>query len=147
MLQFDDLGYLTPYETHVLSLEDFERTFVIDTEREKLFRLFTDLVLDLKNLGSGTFYIWADGSFVTKKRIPRDIDLVFFINFEVFEPMLSQLSKLRRDYEPHLDIFMVDNYPENHEEYFSTALEKLKWRETFGTDRQGRRKGIIQIEF
>ncbi len=147
MLQFDDFGYLLPYETHVLSLEDFERTFVIDTEREKLFRLLTDLVLDLKNLGAGTFYIWVDGSFVTKKRLPRDIDLVVFVDSEVFETMLNQLSKLRRDYEPYLDIFMVDNYPEVHEEYYTTALEKLKWRETFGTDRQGRRKGIIQIEF
>ncbi|MFN0173178.1 MAG: DUF6932 family protein [Saprospiraceae bacterium] len=147
MLQFDDFGYLTPYETHVLSLEDFERTFVIDTEREKLFRLLTDLVLDLKNLGAGTFYIWVDGSFVTKKRVPKDIDLVVFVNYRTYKLIDEQRLNLQERFEPQLDMFIVEDFPEEHSDYSLTVFDKLRWQGFFGFDRAFRNKGFVQLNF
>jgi len=117
MIQFDDLGYLIPYEVHDLTLEEFERIFVIDAERERLFKALLNLVLDLKNLGAGEFYAWVDGSFVTKKRVPRDIDVVFFIGFQNFNNANNDLASLRNRYEDSLDIFLTIDYPEDHPDF------------------------------
>ena len=146
-LQFDDFGYLLPYEVIPLDLATFERTFVLDAEREKLFRSLMDLVLDLKNLGAGAFYIWADGSFVTKKRVPRDIDLVVFVSLPAFNRIDTQLERLRATFESSLDIFIEPDYPEEHPKYSETVRAFFKWKELFGYDRNNKRKGIIELRF
>jgi len=147
MFQFDDLGYIFPYEVHDLTLEEFERTFVIDSERERLFKALMNLVLDLKNLGAGEFYIWADGSFVTKKRVPGDIDLVCFIDYQQFEKIEPYKEVLKNRYDDWLDIFFERSFPEDHPKYFTTVGKQLRWKELFGYDRHFNRKGLILIRF
>ena len=146
-LQFDDFGYLLPYEVIPLDLAAFERTFVLDAEREKLFRSLMDLVLDLKNLGAGSFYIWADGSFVTKKRVPRDIDLVVFISHIQMEKISKHRTALEIHFQDDLDIFFENDFPEDHPNHYLTVGNKLRWRETFCYDRLHRKKGIVQLQF
>lgn len=147
MFDFDDLGYIKPYDVHELTLEEFERTFVIDYGRERLFKILMNFVADLKHLGAGEFYIWADGSFVTKKRTPGDIDLVCFIPYLAFEKIDHKRMFLKDKYESALDIFFVQDFPENHFDYKYTVLDKMKWQEAFCFDRINRRKGIIQLNF
>lgn len=133
MFQFDDFGYLQPYEVIPLDLETFERTFVLGAERERLFQALLNLVLDLKNLGAGAFHVWADGSFVTKKRVPRDIDVVVFVRFDCFEVVARHLERLEKVYEGDLDIFLVPDYPDNHPGYADTFLRKESWKRGLGT--------------
>ncbi len=147
MIQFDDLGYIIPYEVNELTLEEFERTFVIDSERERLFKALLNLILDLKNFGVGEFYAWVDGSFVTKKRIPGDIDLVCFISHLVYDKIDRERPFLREKYESTLDIFFTQDFPENHVDFRYTALDQIKWKEAFCFDRVNRKKGIIQLNF
>lgn len=147
MIRFDDLGYITPYEVHELTLGEFERTFVIDSERERLFKALMNFVLDLKNLGAGEFYIWVDGSFATKKRIPGDIDLVAFLSEKPYQRITHQLALLSSQYKDNLDAFFVVEYPENHPDFNITIVQKMKWHELFGFDRQGNRKGLVNLNF
>ena len=135
MLEFDEWGYIMPPEVHDLTLEEFERTFVIDAERERLFKHLLDLVNDLKSRGATGFYFWVDGSFVTKKRVPRDIDVVAFFGEGDIERMSDFLMSILGHYETELDIF------------FTTARDEWRWRELFITDRAGYSKGFIQINF
>ena len=145
MLQFDDFGYITPYEVHPLLLDEFERTFVIDSERERLFQRLLDLVADLKGLGATDFYLWVDGSFVTKKRVPRDIDVVFFIDYQKFETVSQHLRSLRTRYENDIDFFLSPDFPVFHPGFSDTVLRKFNWMQTFSHDRQGRKKGLLEI--
>jgi len=135
LLQFDDFGYITPYEVHNLTLEDFERIFVIDSARERLFGRLLDLVSDVKGLGATEFYLWVDGSFVTKKRVPRDIDVVVFFRESDIENMIDFLVPILSNYENDLDIF------------FTTEQDEWSWKEFFNTDRGYRLKGFVQLKF
>jgi len=147
MFQFDEWGYITPPEVHVLTLEEFERTFVIDSGRERLFERLLDLVTDLKGLGATEFYFWVGGSFVTKKRVPRDIDVVCFVDYKVFRQVENQKNRLREYYDGYLDIFIEEDFPESHSKHPQTVRFLIDWREVFGYDRNNRRKGFIQIQF
>jgi len=147
MFQFDEWGYITPPEVHELTLEDFERTFVIDSARERLFGRLLDLVSAVKGLGATEFYLWVDGSFVTKKRVPRDIDVVCFLDYKIFKKVEDQKSRLREYYKDYLDVFIEEDFPEIHLKYPQTVRVHMDWREMFGYDRNNRRKGFIQLQF
>lgn len=135
MFQFDEFGYITPPEVHVLTLAEFERIFVFDSGRERLFRRLMDLIEDLKKLSSARFYLWVDGSFVTKKRVPRDIDIVVFFEETFLNVAFQYLIRVRRKFEPDLDIF------------FASPKTEKRWQEFFTSDRAGRLKGFIQFDF
>ncbi len=135
MFQFGGWGYIEPPEVHVLTLEDFERIFVIDSARERLFGRLLDLVSDLKGLGATGFYLWVDGSFVTKKRFPKDIDVVVFFRESDIENMIDFLVPILSNYENDLDIF------------FTTKQDEWSWKAFFSTDRGYRLKGFVQLKF
>ena len=147
MFGFDEWGYITPPELHDLTLEDFERIFVIDAERERLFRRLLDLVADVKGLGATGFYLWIDGSFVTKKRVPGDMDVVCFVDNQFFEQNEKRLFAIRNRYEPDIDAFYVLHFPLEHPDYPQTARDRLGWFEFLRVDRQTNFKGLIEIQF
>ncbi len=147
MLEFNEWGYITPPGVHVLTLEDFERTFVIDAGRERLFKRLLDLVGDLKGLSATGFYLWVDGSFVTKKRVPRDVDVVCFMDNQFFEQNEKRLFGIRNHYEPDIDAFYVLNFPLEHPDYPQTVRDQLGWFEFLKVDRQANQKGFIEIQF
>ncbi|EXU79449.1 DUF6932 family protein [Comamonas aquatica] len=67
------LHRLTLEEIKVLTVEAFPGS----TKRADLFRRFLAWRAQLKQLGlSG--YVWLDGSFLTEKEMPNDIDLIMW---------------------------------------------------------------------
>lgn len=71
---FDTFGNLIPYELIPMQLHSMETLFVTNERRETIWKdylLFIDTMLQLK---LGKFSQWIDGSFVTKKSLPNDID-------------------------------------------------------------------------
>ncbi len=147
MFSFDQYGYLTPYEVIPVEMPVFERIFVFDGHREMLYKQLINLVLDFKKLDIGSFYIWVDGSFVTTKRVPGDIDLVVFVSHLHFERAQNFHEKIRPQYEPYLDSFLAPDFPDSHRGSGETVLRKLLWKETFGFSRTGKPKGIIELNF
>ncbi|MCC6725185.1 MAG: hypothetical protein IT258_11795 [Saprospiraceae bacterium] len=98
--------------------------------------------------------IWIDGSFITKKTNPADIDLVLFIDFKGFMEHKVELSQLFDDIgaisKQLVDAYPVIVYPETHPNFIAYRSDYLYWHSLFGRTRPNRAdkqfsKGIIKI--
>lgn len=160
-MEFDDLGYLLPYKVIETDLETFERIFVSNFEnsetRKILFQNYLTYINNFKNEISENFYQWIDGSFVTSKMNPNDIDIVTFLNAENYEKNSSKLTNFqgnRLKKEQELDCYFVKEYPVEHKNYeIITRFDSLYWLDLFLKTKPdyktGKKysKGIIQINF
>jgi hypothetical protein len=96
---------------------------------------------------------WIDGSFVTKKNDPADIDLVTHLDgeaVEALEPVEAMLLKglfaghVSRDMH-RCDSFLVARYPEGHPARPEYEKTLAAWDELFGRDRNGDPKGYLEL--
>src|SRR5882672_9355444 len=126
MLEFNTQGLLTPASIIKSSPGELEEYFVIDSPenvRKDLYGQYIKYNSDLKEVcGNVEFTQWLDGSFVTKKPKPADIDLVTFIQLEVAETRERELKQFiypasLANYQ--IDGYIVVVYPENHKLHFT----------------------------
>lgn len=86
-LKFDIRGNLRPYEKIELTLDEFKENFVEPFEktssRHEIFENYIRYVEEFKEEITPKFKQWIDGSFVTNKISPRDIDIVNIVNYEI----------------------------------------------------------------
>ena len=159
-MEFDPQGNLFPYKVLEIDLNKFEEIFVTNFRnsetREQIFQNYVSCIDKLKSEIGNNFYQWIDGSFVTSKLNPNDIDIITFLNFEVYENNLSKLidfqgKKLKE--EQNLDCYFVKEYPIEHKNYeVITKYDSIYWLDFFSktrVQRNGKRysKGIIQLNF
>jgi hypothetical protein len=86
---------LLPKGDHVLTLEEVysicvEAFHPQNARREKLFLRFTEFIIYFRGLGFKPQEIWIDGSFVTSKPEPGDIDLLIILH-------MGEVAMLPRD--------------------------------------------------
>ena len=159
-IKFDERGNLQPYEVIEISLETFEEVFVnayqVESTRHRLYENYKIYTSDLKEILEREFYQLIDGSFVTKKNSPKDIDLVTVIdcrdyesNKKILESKFASFSG-RANYK--VDAYIISKYPENHKSHIIFRSDLLYWWDLFGKTRMNRvkkqfKKGIIRINY
>jgi len=159
-LNFDIRGNLKPYEVIEISMETFQKTFVnpFDEEslRQELFDNYNHYMKDFSALITYDFFQLIDGSYVTNKKKPKDIDLITVLDYRDYEKNKVILEKEfasiagRKKYK--VDAYVVANYPKSHKKHIFTKSDLLYWRNLFGKTRVNRakkqyEKGIIQLNF
>lgn len=81
-ITFDLRGHLFPHSLIKLDLADFQNHFVTNFPdsgtRQKIFESYMDYINDFQREVTPSFKMWINGSYVTKKLNPRDIDFVVF---------------------------------------------------------------------
>jgi hypothetical protein len=131
MLTFDHRGHLTPYSHIQTSIEEFRSTFVdgiASVTRSDNFEKYIRYSDDLKNLlGTKSLKQWLNGSFVTRKTNPKDIDLVTFIDHKTIVRLGDQLDRFKADggwnyYE--VDAYVLDVHPKNSDSYKFTYSDR-----------------------
>lgn len=157
---FDVRGYLVPEGGNESNVSELKKWFVDpfgeDSTRKELFKGFIKYNDDLKSLLSGQSYEqWIDGSFISQKVNPKDIDLVSFIDYEEVERLEKELeifikSQGKSNY--GVDGYVVRIYPEGHPNFVRTQSDKVYWRHWFSTTKPDRRKkrygkGYVKIKF
>lgn len=149
-MYFDEFGYLAPYQIIQTDLVTFESTFVkAFTEsgtRAIIFKSYLNYLSQLQQLIGQNFYQWIDGSFVSKKKHPNDIDFVTFIHFESFIKYEKELAKLRKASDM-IDCYYVQVFENEHKHRFFYESDKLRWLHFFGRSRDKKQKGIIELNF
>ena len=137
---------------HDWEAEDVEQRFYdllvepFDNARRRyLARRFFQLVEDFKKFRIAV-EVWIDGSFVTDKQVPNDIDAVFIVDpLEVEQLPRGVQARLRRFsdrsyiedlYDCHL--FILRNDQDDLQAYF---------QDWFGHTRTGEPKGLIRFYF
>lgn len=159
-LSFDIRGNLKPYERTELTLQEFKNTFVdsfeADSTRYKIFDNYKRFLEDFSKQISNQFTHWINGSFVTVKRNPRDIDFVTLIEdpvFKEYEVLIDKKFRLlgaKQNYK--VDAYTIRKYPSNHERYRIYESELVYWDSWFSWTKKNRakkkfRKGYIEIKF
>lgn len=152
MIKFDENGFIKPHDIIETDLESIQRIFVegmpLSTTRKIIFESFMAYNEDLRNIISTGFTQWIDGSFVTQKRNPNDIDLVTFVDFKIYNAKEREIDLLRAKRLKRgnlVDGYFVAIYPKEHPLSKIYEIEQTKWRFHFSTDRQNKGKGILQI--
>ena len=100
---------------------------------------------------------WIDGSFVTKKLNPNDIDVVSFFDYVDFfnkkELIESRLKKWGvQDFYPKVDAYAAIFFPQDHESHAFYRSDYAYWFNLFNRTSKNRAgqvysKGFIQLKF
>lgn len=153
-LNFNGDGYLAA-GLHPLDEAQFEATFVTSfphsTTRGDI------LVGYRRHAGEITAIVgdceqYVDGSFVTNKNDPGDVDLLMLIDASVVDAIPPHLKPLFKALVAgkltkathHCDAYYCPVYPETHPAYEQGRQQRKYWMGEFGYDRKDVPKGIVQ---
>ena len=157
MLIFNLNGFLVPDQNIRSSIDEFEKEFVNSiqsTKRRELFNKYVSYSAGLKELcKGGEFTQWIDGSYVTKKPEPNDIDLVTFIDFSIVESLGNSLNDYKYPASRSLfgvDAYIVKIYPYGHKYHLLYQSDTAYWMNHFNQTRRNRignklPKGFLEI--
>ncbi len=158
---FDSNGNLPHGDTgiHNPTFEEFADRFVLNfpesETRKDIYDGWCGYVQKLLNLGiKGTQ--WADGSYLTNKTNPNDLDIVNLIDGYLINSLpqdiknflknvMLQEKPAKKEYKCHP--FLVPLFPKSKPDLYNFTIDGLNyWKRFFGTDRDGNLKGIIEFE-
>lgn len=136
---FDGNGNLPPGVHHV-HLSDIEKRFTWTEKRKELFQGLTEAVVNLSF--AGVLLLYIDGSFITSKDDPSDVDGCWVWNLGVNSQLLDtvfktkhQEAKMKQKYGVH---FFIHGY-----DLGSDGQPIEGW---FQTDDNGNEKGILLLK-
>ncbi len=157
MLEFNTSGLLVPPTIIKSTIDEMEEYFAIDSPgniRRSLFASYQEYNKRLKEIcGDIELKQWIDGSFVTKKARPGDIDIVNIINFETAE--VNEFALREFTYPASLtnyglDAYLLVVYPEDDKRYFGYRANRSYWINQFDKTKskdgeKGMAKGFLEI--
>jgi hypothetical protein len=152
-LSFDDNGFLLPYKLVETDLETFEAVFSFNKHRQTLFEAYKDYLAELQSIIGSNFFQYINGSFVSLKEQPYDIDFVNFIDFEVFKIKQSRIEALNNRYiNKGLDCKTFGVYPDKHKLAPLNDYLHYDYQELYGTTHPKKYgkvlpKGFIKLTF
>ena len=158
---FTDEGFIFPNEKINVDLATLKTVFVDNfpnsTTRKTLYDNYLRYTDDFSKQITPNFKQWINGSFVTLKENPNDIDFVTFIDEKYYlqhdeDEVLDAFYAFSWEKEK-LDAFIVGIYPENDSKYLTHTLYfKEQWATLFSRtkatlDGSVFKKGFIEINF
>lgn len=158
MIEFDKYGNLLPYDVVDTNLSLFDNYFVKEMKnkehRYELYKFYINYIKRLNELITQSYFQWINGSFVTKKIKPNDIDLVSFIDYRIvekYEPELKSFIYPLSKSIHNVDAYIVKVYPSEHEKHKLYKSDSLYWMHQFlktKPNKQGKQmnKGFIKID-
>ncbi len=153
-MQFDEHGNLTPYEPIPVKQTEIQnelvRSFPLSMTRDNLFDSFVRYNEELGAALKNEFRQWVDGSFVTIKQNPADVDIANFIandRFDVNADALMPFFTVGGSLETwSVDAHLIPVYSESDERYENTLARIRYFRKWFGRDKMNRPKGFLENE-
>lgn len=158
MLTFNHSGLLVPDNKISSTIEELEEEFVMNiptTRRIEIFESYVKYNEEFKKVCKlEVLNQWINGSYVTKKNNPGDIDLLTFLDFETISQLGSKLDDFKYPNSELIygvDAYIIETYPENHKDRFKFVSDKAYWMDRFTKTRRirGNRlsKGFLEISF
>lgn len=158
-LQHDTDGYLMPVGKIPCSISIIEaelvEAFPQSTTRYRLWVQYLRFIERFRTYITRHFIQWIDGSFVTKKENPKDIDLVTFIDYSVFKAMENELEafwtyNLEQE---GIDSYIVPVLPKESENYPSYIETCQEWERIYTNAKLPNKqivaeaKGFLELKF
>lgn len=160
-IEFDEYGYLKPYELIEIDIETLEEIFIkafrASKTRNELFINYVSFLDAFQvEVVASEFIQWINGSFVTKKLNPQDLDIVTLIDNQTYklkEKEITYFQSIEFYQKTNMDCYFLRVYPENDPKYIRTKSDLAYWENQFSFIRKSRilgkppRKGFIQLNF
>ena len=152
-LNFNKQGLLVPDSAISTDLDTIEKYFVADFPKSKTRqKLFENLMIFNETLQNEVFpwyEQWINGSFVTRKQNPKDLDVVVFLDNKVYETREKKLMQMIADSfdKLRIDVYFVSVYPTSHPLFPITQINRNDWFEFFTTTKSENRKGFLKLNF
>lgn len=155
-MTFNSKGYLEA-GLHPMNIDDMEKSFVTpfphsSTRKNILdnYKKHTDELLQIIS----DYIQFVDGSFVSNKNDPGDVDLICFIDGDVLDALPpSEQNKIgallagKLTKASHMcDAYFCPMYPEHHPNYEFYRSKRKYWMGEFGFDRTDVPKGVVVVE-
>jgi len=159
MLQFNSKGLLIPNTNIKSNISELEKEFVTslnNQHRTELFQKYINYSDSLKSVLSDISLLqWIDGSFVTKKPNPEDIDLVTFVTANSVEAIGTRIEdfKYPLSLEKYgVDAYIVKVYDREDKQYPLYISDRMYWMDSFDKTRRNRNgiklpKGFLEINY
>lgn len=157
MLKFDERGNLKPYSCIPSSIDEMSKYFVENIKSETRLDNFERYLWysnDLKK-HSGVYKLkqWINGSFVTMKPNPKDIDIVTLLDQRQLKVLGSHVDNFKMQNGLLLygvDAYIIEVYPPNNKKYSFTSGNAAYWQMLFSgakPNRLGKKhgKGFLEI--
>ena len=158
-ITFTDEGFIFPNEKINVDLATLKTIFVDNfpnsTTRKTLYDNYLRYINDFSKQITPNFTQWINGSFVTLKENPNDIDFVTFIDVDILleksdNGFLDNFYSFSWEKEK-LDAYILDVFPEEDKMYIEHTLKfKNQWFERFTQTKSGGKKykkGFLEIKF
>jgi len=155
-LQFNANGYLEAgiYDLDHSALEEhFVTAFPHSSTRSAIFAGYSRHSSELMQFGIPCVE-FLNGSFVSNKADPGDIDMVGFMDLDAVDALsedqqnaLLGLFAGKATRATHLcDSYFVPSVPDHHPLFDKLRAQRKYWMGEFGYDREDRPKGILRLE-
>lgn len=138
MIKFNEFGLLTPAEKNQSDPTEFEHEFVkniYNDRRAYLYTCYLNYSSALKTVcGDIELHQWINGSFVTKRKMPGDIDLVTFIDTRIIAARSTQLADFKFSASLsrfNVDAYIIEVFSAGHVNAFFTESDKTYWYDLF----------------
>jgi hypothetical protein len=159
--RFDIRGYLQPTQRFETTIEELKDYFVDAFEESESRNEIFNQYIEFKNIFTSeitpNFVHWLDGSFVSNKNNPNDLDILVLLNSSDFitnKKLIDQKFRLQnaKIEFPLLDIYTLTIYDKNHQEYFITQADMIYWDNFWSNSKMNRakktfNKGYLEIKF
>ncbi len=157
-LTFDEHGYLTPQEGIETDIDTLKAYFVDafpnSERRQWLFDNYLRYTYRFEDDVFPRFEQWINGSFVTQKENPKDIDIVTFVDYWVYEKrgdkVMDKFWTFSLEKE-RIDAYIVYVYPKEHELHQKYQSELNRWKERYSNTKSvngiSYPKGFLKILF
>ena len=145
---------LLPPGRHIVTMDRLTRQcvgrFGTSASRPRLMTALSVFVVGLEEL-VGTCDVWVDGSFMTEKQEPEDIDLSVMVEGAVFDQLAADLQNellsLASDQplRPDLHTFVVVTRPRDHPGHHLAEDLRAYFAQLWSVTRVGSLKGIAVL--
>lgn len=157
MLTFNHSGLLVPDNKIASTIQELENEFVskiASIKRREIFEAYVKYNEDFKKVCNlDKLHQWIDGSYVTQKINPGDIDLLTFVDNSIVSQLGSKLDDFvypKSELLYGVDAYIIEVYPENHPNNFRYRGDVAYWLDRFTKTRRIRgnklSKGFLEIK-
>lgn len=150
-LRFNSYGLLTPAEAIPADMEVLKRHFVDAFPKSKTRgKLYGNLIQFNETLQKEVFpwyEMWVDGSFVTKKHNPGDVDVVIFLDAKVFKMRAKEIDRISSVLfeKSRIDAYFVKVFSQGERGYLRYFMIRNYWESLFINNRGRVKKGFLKL--
>lgn len=150
-MNFNDNGVIEP-GIHEFDMQHFYDVFVqqftTSERRKEIFKSFIEFIRELAN-NYAIQEVWIDGSFVTEKVNPNDIDIILFFDVEDYKELRPVWNSIRQrnNIDSYCEIIINEQTKSklSPSDFSIITNQRNYWRGQFGFDRIDTPKGIIKF--